>query len=219
MAMKLTSIVLACGAIVLLATELSGQEFPKADLGVDYAYTRYSPSERLTQGHSLNGGGGSVTYNFSQYLGIKMDLQGSTSTRVGFSFPASPDFPGGITGAVQGNLLTYLFGPQVKIRAHKAQPYLHTLLGGAHSNTYSNAFTSICQHSTGTCAFTASPAHNAFAVAIGGGVDIPVTRVISLRAGEVDYLLTRFHNPFSGHQNQSNFRYMAGVVFSLGHTQ
>jgi len=53
----------------------------------------------------------------------------------------------------------------------------------------------------------------------GGGVDIPINRTITFRPVEVNYLLTRFSNPFTKTNNQNNFRYAVGVVFTLHHTQ
>jgi hypothetical protein len=52
-------------------------------------------------------------------------------------------------------------------------------------------------------------------MAFGGGLDIPVSKLISIRPAEIDYLLTRFNNQFTD-TNQSNFRYSAGVVFTFG---
>ena len=63
-----------------------------------------------------------------------------------------------------------------------------------------------------------STTSDAFAMAFGGGVDVPVSRTISLRPAEFDYFLTRFTNPFTGTNNQNNFRYSAGIVFTLGRT-
>src|SRR5258708_25988578 len=40
---------------------------------------------------------------------------------------------------------TTLFRSQIKVRAHRFQPYGHLLFGGAHSNVYGNAFHTICQ--------------------------------------------------------------------------
>jgi opacity protein-like surface antigen len=59
-------------------------------------------------------------------------------------------------------------------------------------------------------------------MALGGGIDIPLTRNVALRAGQIDYLYTRFSptdaistglfsNSLSGHQN--SFRYSTGIVF------
>ena len=130
--MKVTR-VFTFGAIVLLSMAAWAQEFPRTELGVDYSYARYSPSAPYSKGHSLNGGGGSVTFNIDDYLGIKMDLQGYGSNSSSFSIPANPTFPSGLSGSVEGNLFTYLFGPQIKVRAHHFQPFANLLFGGAHS--------------------------------------------------------------------------------------
>jgi len=60
-----------------------------------------------------------------------------------------------------------------------------------------------------------APSSNAFAMAFGGGVDIPVGHAVSIRPAEIDYLLTNFSNRFNN-SNQNNFRYSAGINFSLG---
>jgi len=206
-------------AIVVIALGLTAwaQEFPRFELGTDYSFARFSPNAAYTQGHSLNGGGGSITVNINEYLGLQMDLQGYQSNTNTFTIPSGLSFPGGATGKVSGDLFTYLFGPQIKVRAHGIHPFGHLLLGAAHSNVYADAFKQICQPIAGTCSFKTSPAEDAFAMAFGGGVDIPLGKTISFRPAEIDYLLTHFTNQFAN-SNQNNFRYSAGVVFSFGHT-
>lgn len=206
------------GAILLLGMATWAQEFPRAEVGFDYSYARFAPSAPYSQGHSLNGGGGSVIFNINRYLGIKADLQGYGSTLVGFNIPSNSSFPGGVSGNVQGNLFTYLFGPQIKIRAEKWQPFVHALFGGAHTNVYANAFDTLCQPIAGGCTLSTAPAADAFAMAFGGGVDIPLNKTLSIRPVGIDYLMTRFTNPFTSTNNQNNFRYTAGVVINLAHT-
>ncbi len=209
--------VLICVAILLFGMTAWAQEFPRVELGADYSFARFNPNAAYTQGHSLNGGGGSVTLNINEYLGIQMDLQGYQATTNGFTIPSGLSFPGGASGKVSGDLFTYLFGPQIKVRAHGFHPFGHLLFGAAHSNVYADAFKQICQPIAGTCSFKTSPAEDAFAMAFGGGVDIPIGHVVSFRPAEIDYLLTRFTNQFAN-SNQNNFRYSAGLVFSFGHT-
>jgi len=213
--MKITNTIVL-GALLLVGLAAWAQEYPLAEGSLDYSYARYAPSGPYTNGHSLNGGGGSFVLNIfeNEYVGIKGDLQGYGSTTSHFVIPSSSTFPGGATANVQGNLFTYLFGPQLKIRAHKVQPFGHLLFGGAHSNVYGNAFKTICQPMVGACAFSKAPAGNAFAMAFGGGVDIPIGKRVFLRPGEIDYLMTNFNNQFnSGLQN--NFRYSAGINFTF----
>ena len=212
--MKRTKWILFASSLLLTLTAWS-QEFPKADVGFDYSYARYAPNPAGTSGHSLNGGGGTLVLNLSQYLGIKMDLQGYGSNTSTFIVPISRNFPSGAIANVQGNLFTYLFGPQIKIRAPHFQPFVHALFGGAHSNVYANAFKTICRPALGACAFSTAPSGNAFAMAFGGGVDIPVGKVVSIRPAEIDYLFTDFTNQFNN-SHQNNFRYSGGINFSFG---
>jgi hypothetical protein len=213
--MRTTKIILSAASIVLLVVAAAAQEFPKVEVGGNYSYLRFAPSGPYTKGHSLNGGGGSVVYNWNEYLGIKADLQGYTSNTTGFNIPANPTFPNGLNGNVQGNMFTYLFGPQFKVRAHKIQPFGHLLFGGAHTNVYGNAFKTLCQPIAGNCGTTKAPTAQAFALDFGGGVDIPINKTVSFRPAEIDYLMTRFSNPFTKTSNQNNFRYSVGIVFTL----
>lgn len=120
--MKFRNILVLLG-VSLLNMASWAQEWPKLEVGADYSYLRFAPSGPYTSGHSLNGGGGSLVYNWNEYLGLKMDLQGYTSNKTGFAFPSTATFPNGLNGNVQGNMFTYLFGPQLKVRAHRIQPF------------------------------------------------------------------------------------------------
>jgi hypothetical protein len=209
--MKITKSILLI-AIVLCGLAAWAQEFPRYELAVDYSYFRYNPSHAFTKnGHSLNGAGGSIDVNFNSYLGIKMELEGYGSQGFDFNIPVgNPILPAGGTIHANGNMFTYLFGPQLKFRSPHFQPYGQILFGGAHSNVYANLFSAA--GNTGK-----APAGNGFSMAFGGGFDIPVSKMVAIRPVEVDYVLTRFNNSATG--NQSNFRYQAGVVFNFGGPQ
>ena len=103
------------------------------------------------------------------------------------------------SGSFQGantHLQTYLFGPQLRFPG-PISPFAHFLVGGAHESIGT---------STGAL-ITTGPTQNAFATAVGGGLDLKVLPFISLRAIQVDYLLTHFN---SNTQNQP--RISAGIV-------
>src|SRR5689334_23076406 len=89
--MRITKVFLNAVLLILAVTAFA-QEFPKAEVGFDYSYARYGPSAPYSKGHSLNGGGGTATFNINQYLGIKMDLQGYGSNQTGFNIPANSIF-------------------------------------------------------------------------------------------------------------------------------
>ena len=161
------------------------QEAPKAELGLDYSFARYNPSAAYTKGHSLNGGGGNLTINFTNQFGIRMDLQGYQSTTNKFVIPPNSNFPGGATGTASGDMFTYLFGPVFKIRRPKAEPFFDVLVGGAHNSVYANAYTVICQPVAGGCKAAGSPNGDAFAMSMGGGIDIPIGSRMRIQSGRI----------------------------------
>jgi len=233
--MKTSRIFLLALATVLLAGNCFAQEYSKFEGALDYSYARWNPSnfpsgtipgthQTFGNGHSLNGGGGSLTYNFTSWIGIKADLQGYGSTTSQFLIPVgNAVVPQGGLFRVSGNLFTYMFGPQVKLRAGRLNPYFQTLFGGAHSNVYKNLDSAICVGNpivggSNTCAVNSNfrnPSSNAFAMVVGGGLDVAINKMITIRAGEVDYFLTRFGTTNFSVGNQNGLRVVAGVVFTF----
>ena len=200
---------IVCMLVLAFGFAAWAQEHPKVELAIDYSFVRFNPSNLYTTSHNLNGAGGSFTYNINNWLGLKAELFGYGASTSTFVIPAgNPIVPGGGTFAVSGNMFTYLFGPQLKYRAKKVQPFAHALFGGAYSNAYANLY-----QQAGVVGI--DPGRNAFAMSFGGGIDIPITKTIAIRPVQVDYLMTRFGNSLVT-TNQNNFRYAAGVTFYLG---
>jgi hypothetical protein len=79
-------------------------------------------------------------------------------------------------------LFTYTFGPQIKYRRGKLEPFAEVLLGGAHSNSCANA----CNKNTGECGSKSLMSNNAFALAIGRGVDLAVSGKFAIRLVDAD---------------------------------
>ena len=186
---------------LLFGTAVYAQSSSKIEVTGDYSYFRLNPGlPSYFNSHSLNGGGGDVTFFVTPLIGLKADLQGYGS----YTPCTKPSAP--ISGCASGNLFTYMFGPELKVRMGKFEPFGEVLLGGAHSNFYGNACTK-----AGICG-AKSPSNNAFSFAVGGGVDIPVSGRFAIRLVDADYVLTRFGNNFTGGNNsQSNFRFQTGV--------
>jgi opacity protein-like surface antigen len=201
--MKIRSL-LILGITLLLGSVAVAQDDHKIEVTGDYSYFRLNPGlPSVWNSQNLNGGGAQGAFYFKSWLALAADFQGYGS------FTQCPKSSSEFVGCASGNLFTYTFGPQVKYRAGKFEPFAEVLLGGAHSNFYANA----CNKDTGICG-SRSPSNNAFALAIGGGVDIAVSEHIAIRLVDADYELTRFGNNFTGGNNsQSNFRFQTGVQF------
>jgi hypothetical protein len=94
------------------------------------------------------------------------------------------------------HLQTYLVGPQLRFPG-PISPFAHFLVGAAHESIGAGGGTLI----------TGGATQNAFASAIGGGLDLKVLPFISIRAVQFDYLVTRFNS-----QTQNQPRISAGIV-------
>ena len=214
--MKLRSAILL-GVVLLVGTATFAQDYAKVEIPMYYSFMRFNPeNSNIVSGFSMNGGGGGVTVYFNHMLGITGEFSGYASTTQTFHFPATANSPcpAGCTVTGSGDMFTYNVGPVLKYRGERWEPFVETLFGGAHSNTYNNLFHDLCVSVSGVCAPTThTPSNNAFDFVIGGGLDIPVSHNLSIRPAQFDFVLTRFGNAFTkGNQNQSNFRYNGGIV-------
>jgi hypothetical protein len=99
---------------------------------------------------------------------------------------------GGTYGSVLGSsmhLQTYLFGPKLSFPG-PVSPFVHALVGAAHSDIAA-----------------VSTSNTAFALAIGGGIDIKLAPFVAFRPIQIDYLLTHFNS-----STQSQPRVSIGLV-------
>jgi outer membrane protein OmpA-like peptidoglycan-associated protein len=218
--MKIRSAIVL-GIVLLFGTVTFAQDHPKVELSLDYSYIHANPQNNdIIKPFSLNGGGGGLAFYINRYIGIEAEFEGygslTHSLVIGAGSPACPGATNCLVTAT-GNLFTYNIGPIVKVRKRHFEPFFEAMFGGAHSNFYGNLFTSCGVPGSGCLAASSAPDNNAFDFIIGGGIDIPVSRSFSIRPVQLDYVLTRFGNSFTaGNNNQSNFRYQAGIVFRFG---
>jgi hypothetical protein len=118
-----------------------------------------------------------------------------------------------ITPGVDLSKFTYVFGPRYTYdishytdrytKKHAAQIYGEALFGGTHA--FGSSFPA-----TGG----AIPTANSFAMQLGGGADVALSRGFGVRAFEVDYLRTSLPNNASNSQN--DLRIAFGVTYHRG---
>lgn len=203
--------------VLLFGSATFAQDTPKVEVAVDYSFVHANPqNNNLIGTFNLNGGGASVAYYFSKYVGVVGELQAYGSYTRTVNVPPGPycDSESNCVVTAQGNLFTYNGGPIFKVRMKHFEPFAEALFGGAHSNFYGNLYKDCGP--AGCIVASKSPSNNAFDFIIGGGIDIPVNEHFAVRPVEFDYMLTRFGNAFTGgNNNQSNFRYQAGIEFRI----
>ena len=194
---------------LLFGIVIWAQDVPKVEIPLGFSMINVHPDLTPITSFNVFGGGGQIDFNFGPVFGIKADFMGYTQgsglrqklTDAGYT----------VTGNLQGNMFTYMFGPQFKKHSGRVQPFGEALFGAAHTNAYANIYDSI--HGL----TSASSNNNAFAMAFGAGIDIVANRHFFLRPVQVDYLYTRFGvNGTSYTGNQNNFRYVGGLGFTFG---
>lgn len=172
-------LVLSCLLVAFAASSFAQDS--KAEIFGGYQYTNVDNNGASDKRVSLNGWNAALTGYFNNNFGITADFSGAYGKPevLGTKIDSSNHF--------------FLFGPTVRTGADKTSVFAHALFGAARAKaTVADAETT----------------DSAFAMAIGGGLDVKTSPKMSIRVGQFDYLYTHF----SG-EKQNNFRYSAGVVF------
>ena len=199
--MKKTFVLLA--GLVIAGGVSKAQDYPKAEVSLGYSFVNVHPDFPQITSYNLNGGGAAFVYNATHLFGIKAEFMDYTGGG-GAQLRAL-----GYNGNVSGNLFSYEFGPQIKKHSGKIQPFGEALFGAAHTGTYATIYNAI--HGIQA----AGNSNNSFAMELGGGLDIPINHVVSIRPVEADYLFTQFSaNNIKATQN--NFRYFGGIDLTFG---
>ena len=173
---------------------------PKFELTGNYAYQQFNPSVTGVQSRAFNGGGGQVQYNFNNYFGIKGDFQGYGSTQWTLNVTSPIPTSAGIipigTYKSNANMFTYMFGPVVGVHTHHFNVFSEVLFGGSASSGYGTLYNATIVGGTTSTSGSQHP----FTMAFGGGVDLNAGKHVAFRLGEMDYVLTRYTNPFTQHE-------------------
>ncbi|HEY6127545.1 MAG TPA: hypothetical protein VIW23_05120 [Candidatus Acidoferrum sp.] len=207
----------------LFALSTPAQESPTYEVFAGAAYTREDITDaKVVNGklkdRYINGIGwhASVTGNANSWIGAVFDFSGEFSnprfSPADFGLPQNTPVV-----TVNSSTFTYLFGPRFTYRRMRhITPFAEALFGPATLRVSSSdlGLTDVISSTT-------------FATALGGGIDIPVSRVVSIRLIQADYVLTRFRElgidsntelpVFNGQRRtQNNLRASVGVVFNFG---
>jgi hypothetical protein len=180
------TLVLAVAAVLCTAMTAAAQEQNTTEVFLGYSYMRANPSTSGANSFNLNGGDASVSYYVKRWLGITGDFGGYHVGQIGST-------------NVDSNLATFLFGPRVRLPGtSRLRPFAEVLVGAAHA--------------TGSTAFAGANTHNAFAMAVGGGLDVPWTKHVGFRLFDVDYMPTWFPETVGGNRKvQNNLRVSTGI--------
>ena len=110
-------------------------------------------------------------------------------------------------------MFTYLFGPVIQLPGKRVRPFGEVLFGGMQTELYSQLNSAVIANGG---KIDASKTQHPFTMAVGGGLDVNINKHVALRLAEMDWVLTRYTNPWTSTNNQNSFRYLAGVVVKFG---
>jgi len=178
---------------ICLPLAASAQEgAPKVEIFGGYSYLRADTGAIVIDSVSAHGFNTSLAGNITKHIGIVGEFS---------RFTVSEGFTVSVLGRinVDSNVVTYLFGPRITPHRGKVEPFVHALLGGARENDKL------------TGGLVDELTENAFAFALGGGLDIKVNDNFAIRVAQVDYLGDKL-----GGETANNFRYSVGIVIRLG---
>jgi len=195
--MRLTVIVLAVCCCLTLGVQHAAAQV--AEVFGGYSYVRGSVP--VTTSIACPGIGCPAVGSFTDHPNLNgWEMAGTVKPGTWFGITA--DFSGhyGSTGSASTHLQTYLFGPKVSFPG-PVSPFVHALVGGAHESL---------GNGTANGGSVVPYSGNAFAVAVGAGIDVKVAPFLSFRPIQFDYLLTRFHS-----DTQSQPRVSAGLVLKF----
>jgi opacity protein-like surface antigen len=182
------------GLIAVLSSAAMAQDIPSAELASGYSYLR------AEGGAGFHGWNESLAVNLNRWgwIGLVAEFGGH------YGSERQPASLGGFTFDVRNRLQahTILGGVRFSYRDNdRVTPFVHNLFGASFGNI-----------NTRRVSLPGSPLsfpqkETSFAMAIGGGFDINLSRRVAFRAVQADYFLTRFNN-----SSQTNARLTTGIV-------
>jgi hypothetical protein len=179
----------AVGVACIFAIPARAQQAsaPQFEVAAEYSYIRANAANN-GGGFNLNGGSASLAYNFTDHFSAVGDVGG-------YQFSGLP------TG-LDSTMYTYLFGPRYTFhKVSRFSPFAQVLLGVGRVNASSGGI---------------SGGENGFAMAMGGGVDLPLHNRISIRLIQAEYLFTRLDRVTGASATQNDARISAGIVIRFG---
>jgi opacity protein-like surface antigen len=141
-------------------------------------------------GGDFHGWGASVTGNVNRWLGVTADFSGHYSDGE----------PGVVRERQRAH--SFLFGPRLSLRRKRTNAFAYALFGGVRFRD---------EVSAPTLNLFAAGEDTGFNMALGGGLDVSLTRRTALRAFQIDYLRPTFFGE-AHHRGRLAF----GLVLRLG---
>jgi opacity protein-like surface antigen len=211
--LALTLLVLLTGALASAA-----DDFPRVETFLGYTYARINSSTDVPS-FSANGGGGQVAVNINKWIGFVGDIASVHNGNI-------EDLQ------LDTTMTNFLFGPRISIRTSRVTPYFNVLFGAVHASTSGQLNVTLPPTAVPPIYIPGMPtaptagqqvslravhAQNAFAFALGGGLELKINKHVAFRPIGLDYFMTRLQNlRLQENKNQDHIRVQTGITFRFG---
>jgi len=196
------------GVQPMVETQPPHPSAPLLQLGMAYNYLELSHGGPGSQ--SCNGGGATAVVNLNSWLGLAAEVSGCKMMSPGNN--------------ISGDSTTYVGGPRFSFRGnHRWTPYLQVLGGGDKFTIETmypdrrppQAVLDTLEPYVAHSLYTSADQRNAWAIALGGGIDYGINRALGVRVVELEDIHT-----WSGDLNHrfypNNLRVSTGLVLNWG---
>ena len=218
-------------AALLAASVAAAADGAMAEAFLGYNWVRFNPSSNISgvtglPSFDLNGGNAQLVFHFHRDVGLVLDVG---AVHAGGLFNIANTVSNNQPG-VDHTLTDFVLGPRYTAHWHKRlMPFAQALFGGARASSTTSV--QLLQGGIiwpppglGVPPGTLQPVNatleadrTGFAMLVGGGLDIKITKHVAFRPIGADYYLVRLPNFLTGNDtNKNHFRYSAGVNFLFG---
>jgi opacity protein-like surface antigen len=220
---KMRKYLVLAGLFLIMGSAAIAQDYPVVETSPSFAYQRNGEVFGGSQNFNCAGGGGTFAYNVSSVVGIAADLNFCKVFGLNNTY--------GVGSKVNGSEQTFVFGPRFTYRSSSMiQPFFEVNVGGERiklscntgdaGNACGSGFEGTLPPGVNPSATSFSK--TAFAMTVGGGMDIKVSKKLAIRLFQAEYLYTRFGNNCAfaicnnANRNQNSFRLKSGIVIAWG---
>jgi hypothetical protein len=171
---------------MLACYPLAAEDHPNVELFGGYQHLRVGVAPDI----GANGWNAAITGYANRWFGVTADFSGAYSSVATVGLRAH----------------TFAFGPTFALRGERVTPFAHLLLGGFHASAGASGF---------NFGLAGMPGFNVglsgFAMLTGGGVDVRISKRVSARLFQLDWLLWEGADV----TEKKNGRIASGIVIRL----
>jgi opacity protein-like surface antigen len=197
-------------ASLFFALTAAATDVPKIETYLGFDWVKFHPDTADLPSFNADGGSAQFVYNFEKGFGVAFDAGAVTKDT--------------FKGVFSNRQAHFLIGPRYAFYSHsRFTPFGEILFGGGNASVSTDVLRapmvlpSIAITIPDNVSASLTASRTSFAMMVGGGLDIRLSKRITYRLFDADYYLTRPASFITGENvNKNNLRLTTGVNFTWG---